>query len=730
MPKPRALCLLLALLSGSTLACGPDFPMTLLDQREGVLFGLPESSFEYEVSHLIDVAGLAFKPVENAWPALEPGRRPADTAGLDPAEQQRLPELYTLSFAEDVHAQGAGLPAAVLHYVGGAVAFAGSDLRTARSEFEAVLALDPVERGTRGPMAAYMLARIARAGGEDAAARDALREVRAQVQAGAPDPLGLAVASFGEQARLALDAGDYAEAVELYARQAALGSASGRASLLFVSRQLAPDAQARSELLQSEAGRGLLLAYLFTRGHELPPQLPEPGEPIAPYDPWSSSGGSERSAAVLSLLAELDVALPAQAPARDRLAAVAFNAGRYDDAARVLGDVDTARAHWLRAKLALRAGDDAAAAAAYARAIAEVGAGEVWSPVGSELDAYRPSSWPLDTRCRIQAEAGTLALSRGDFLQAMELFFKAAERHWPDAAYLAERVLSVDELQGFVDRVASKPADPAQGEDAWMLGLQEPARALRALLARRLLREGRGAVALSYFDEPTLREQAMAFVNARESFDDSSLDSLERARAGFAAAELARNQGMELLAYQLDPDYAEYAGMFDLKPAWRWDDERRKLVAIERTDIAVPSEHSMPEEATRVRASAATPLHRYHYRGTAANLAESAAALLPPRSQAYAAVMCEATRYVLDADPPRAQQLYLRYLREGPYVPWGARFGQECPAPDFDKVERERRAARIAEVKRLAKWSLPPALLLAALAGLLWRRRRRVTLAR
>jgi hypothetical protein len=727
MPKPRALCLLLTLLSGSTLACGPDFPMTLLDQREGVLFALPESSFEYEVSRLIDVSGLAFKPVENAWPALEPGRRPADTADLDPAQQQRLPRLYALSFAEDVHAEGAGLPAAVVHYIGGAVAFAGGDLRSARSEFEAVLKLEPSERGTRGPMAAYMLARIARAEGEDAGARSALTEVRAQVQAGAPDPLGLAVASLGEEARLALDAGKYAEAVELYARQAALGSASGRSSLLFVARQLAPDAQARSELLQTETGRGLLTAYLLARGHELPPQLPAAGEPVASYDPWSGSGGSERSAAVLAVLNELDAVLPAEAAARDRLAAVAFNAGRYEDSARVLGDVDSARAHWLRAKLALRAGDDAAAAAAYARAIAELGSGEVWSPEGTQMDEYRPSSWPLDTRCRIQAEAGTLALSRGDFLQAMELFFQAAERHWPDAAYLAERVLSVDELQAFVDRVTAEPAAVAQSEDTWLQGLREPKLALRALLGRRLLREGRGAAALAYFDEPVLHGQAAAFVTATELFHDPDVDPLERARAGFAAAELARRAGMELLGFQLDPDYAEYSGMFDLRPAWRWDHEDRRQVRVDRSDISVPEVLSTAEELTRVRASAATPLHRYHYRGTAANLAESAAVLLPPRSQAYAAVMCEATRYVLDADPARAQQLYRRYLREGPYVPWGARFGQECPAPDFDKVERELRAARIAEFKRVAKWSLPPALVLCVLAALLWRRRRRAT---
>ena len=76
-----------------------------------------------------------------------------------------------------------------------------------------------------------------------------------------------------------------------------------------------------------------------------------------------------------------------------------------------------------------------------------------------------------------------------------------------------------------------------------------------------------------------------------------------------------------------------------------------------------------------------------------------------------------------DAEPERAHQLYRRYLREGPYVPWGERFGQECPAPDFDKVERELRAARIAQLQRAAIWTVPPLLAL-GLAVLWWRRRR------
>jgi hypothetical protein len=115
-----------------------------------------------------------------------------------------------------------------------------------------------------------------------------------------------------------------------------------------------------------------------------------------------------------------------------------------------------------------------------------------------------------------------------------------------------------------------------------------------------------------------------------------------------------------------------------------------------------------PDEATRLTASVSQPLHRYHYRDTAADLAARAADQLPARSQAFAAVLCEGTRYVLNSAPEHAQQLYRRYLNEGAYVPWGASFGQSCPAPDFAKVAREQRAAQIATAKRIGLYSCCP----------------------
>jgi hypothetical protein len=53
------LCLSLSLPLGSALACGPDFPMRLLDNRGQSLAELPEGNFNFEINRLgKTIAGL------------------------------------------------------------------------------------------------------------------------------------------------------------------------------------------------------------------------------------------------------------------------------------------------------------------------------------------------------------------------------------------------------------------------------------------------------------------------------------------------------------------------------------------------------------------------------------------------------------------------------------------------------------------------------------------------
>ena len=148
-------------------------------------------------------------------------------------------------------------------------------------------------------------------------------------------------------------------------------------------------------------------------------------------------------------------------------------------------------------------------------------------------------------------------------------------------------------------------------------------------------------------------------------------------------------------------------------------------------------------ERQRFKASAPQPDFRYHYLFVGVDEALHAADLLPPRSQAFAAVLCHAASWMTDgvscpatASSLRASavaydsttanianplavdalwldqsyarinltcQLYQRYLKEGAVVPWATDFGHDCPEPDFANAVHFVQAQKIREARRHAQ---------------------------
>jgi hypothetical protein len=132
---------------------------------------------------------------------------------------------------------------------------------------------------------------------------------------------------------------------------------------------------------------------------------------------------------------------------------------------------------------------------------------------------------------------------------------------------------------------------------------------------------------------------------------------------------MARFHGMDLLGYEMAPDYATFGGNYSLESV---ELKVGPLVA--------------DEEVKRQQASAAQPDLRYHYRYIANDLASRAADHLPHTSQAFAAVLCAATGW----NPGQAEKsaFYTRYVKEGPYVDWAVFFGEQCPYPDFQNADK------------------------------------------
>lgn len=658
------LCLSLGLPLGSALACGPDFPMRLLDDRAESLAELPEGNFKFEINRLGHaIAGLknvttATNTPDNGYgetPSYTEQRDNAEQTGLSAEQQALVKQLRSLTDAHQVEVQGANLPVDLRLYLAGAVAFNAGDHQVAAEYFQKVLALPTDQRPLRSTWAAYSLGRAlyemsAEADAEPdllAQAQKAFEQTRQLSIDGFSDPLELGVASLGEEARVVRTAGDWNRAIELYATQNIHGSAVGYASLKQLMGELTalPDAELTA-LLKGKTVQQLVTASLLSRvGWSFGEQ--PPGEKKLIQLLQGSTRGS------------LDNA--------DRLAALNYQQGDYASAKAFVEHAgDGGLAWWVRAKLALREGDKTAATAAYAKAAQAFPQNESWGE--------RPTpDWDFEgiivqPKCRVEGESAILALQRGDYLQAFDQLYRSKGIYWLDAATVAERVLTVDELKHYVD--TQVPAVPPQTQAERDNYVPLPvAASLRDLLGRRLLREERYDEAPGYFDNVDLQNKAKAYAQLRQEADAAWWPTT-RAAALFNAGALAREWGMEILGYEMSPDYASlFGGNYSLETA-----ELKVGPLVSEGEVQ------------RQQASAAQPDVRFHYRFVATALASRAADNLPHTSQAFAAVLCAASGWNSSLEEQSA--FYQRYVKEGPYVTWAADFGHQCPSPDFQNASK------------------------------------------
>nr|WP_298165869.1 hypothetical protein [uncultured Pseudomonas sp.] len=694
---------------GSSQACGPDFPYRLLDDRSNALDELPEGNFAFEasrLSHSIQGLGQAGDGTLRAYwdndnqQYLE-ARTAVERQQLSAVQLALVEHLRSLTDAQQAETEGNALPAELREYTAGAVAFAQYEDEVAAGYFRRVLALPLAERPLRSTWAAYSLGRsLSRLAGsaaesdlsaEEVADRSRLLQAQASEafqlarnlsSQGFSDPLELGIASLGEEAYLAKLNNDWGTAIRLYASQLRHGSDTGYSSLRQLARELQQmPTEQLLPLLQLREVQQLLTAHLFSR--------------LDAFDPLPKT-----TADLIGLLQSPQIVRLENA---DRLAALSYQRGDYEIAQRFLDQTeDSGLAWWLRAKLALRAGDKAAAMTAYANAAKAFPAEEDWGFQRNENWRYES----VKPRCRVEGEMAILALERGEYLEAFDQLYRSGDIYWMDAATVAERVLSTDELIDYVERnVPAAATDPQRSE--W----ERPvATRLRELLGRRLLREQRYAQAVPYFASAELQKVARDYGEARLQAENAWSD-IDRAQGYYRAATLAREQGLELLGYELAPDNAWAGGNFG-------------------TDLLQPLQPSgllTASEASLQNASAPVPNRRFHYRWVAADLANRAADFLPPRSQAFAAALCNASGWVNYRDLASAQGYYRRYVQQGPYVDWAYNFGFNCQEPDFAGAEQRlwfEREQRLRNALRPYKYWLPLGVGTLLIAAIYWRRKR------
>jgi hypothetical protein len=571
-----------------------------------------------------------------------------------------------------------GLPGEIAEYLYGAISYHRGAFARARAVWEKLLERPAGERRHRSTWAAFMLGK-ANLRQDPAAAIRWFEKTRELAEAGFPDPLGLAAESFGWQARVELDRKRMDNALRLYFLQWKTGDPTALSSLRFTAAKALDNPKALEGVAGSDEARPIMTAYVISRWGQDEGGLLDP----APARKW------------LEATRKAD---PKNVFDADRLAWVSYRAGDFAAAEEWLKKApgDKPMTHWIQAKLLMRAGKLAEAERLFGH-----GSGRyLYLPQDPGPDhgawAAYEAGVPFALQPRVYGEWGAVQLAKGDYTGALYPLLTGG--YWTDAAYVAERVLTTDELRAYMEPgwpaalAAHRPDDYGDGWELVYAGLVTPdkerlAYKLRYLLGRRLVREERYKEALAYL--PTsLSLPVKTLASSVEQGRDVEQPAAERARALFRAACITRHQGLELLGTELEPDWFIYEGAYENEP-----------FAKARTSGAFQHLGPTPDERQRARHRTAVPMKRFHYRYRGADFAREAAALLPDGSPEKAGMLATAGNWLEGRDPASARPFYeallsccdetdlgrrARSIKAIPNVP------DACPAETRTRVEEDR----------------------------------------
>ncbi len=663
-------------------ACGPFLPNWLLGPEDLVLEG-PRVLFSEEIRKLAPASTLR---------AVESGDAPADqTAQADVADLERavgdpavVARYRTVREALRTHggspetlagvAVPPGLPGEFADYLEGAIAWHQGRFPEAAAAWERLLRRPAAERRQRSTWAAFMLGKVHLRENREQAARW-FQRTRELAGEGFADSLGLAASSLGWEARAERDRGRFDRAIDLYVQQLGTGDPTAVSSIRLTGRAaLTAGQDALVAIARDPEARAALTVFVIAR----------PGEEA----PWDESGNDLDAKA---WLAAVEAAGVRDIPEADRIAWAAYLAGDFDAAARWLerAPQEAPMAHWIKARLLLRAGKLAEAQALLARVAGEA------PPIQPDEDQFFWLGWEtgtvLATPTRAAGEEAAVRLARGELVPALDRFL--AGGYWLDSSYVAERVLTLDELRRAVD--GGWPADLAQRheheESEWLLygGYGPPDRAalayhLRYLLGRRLAREGRYQEAAPYLPAALL-PRLEALTSALALGQDAARSPQERSQSLFRAACLTRQSGMRLLGTEAEPDWTVVEGNYDLG-AYAGEKMREEGKLAPGAD-----------EKERERRHRAQPWKRFHYRYRAADLAWDAAQLLPDGGEEKAEILATGGNWIGKQDPAAADRFYKALVRCCGTTELGRAAAERrwlppadsCPAESANRVTRE-----------------------------------------
>lgn len=710
LARPSGVAVLVLAFVLSAFACGPWFPVDLLSREDKPFFAVPTARFDLELDRMRlrptrHPAVPTFDFQEGVLPleladldAALKARRVSDDQARDIRERysairqeldrhvrklrewngdRRQRELYPMLDAPPLPPAPVtpglslppDLPVEFLDYLEGAIAWhnpADEAKTAAREAWERLLKRPARERRWKSTWATFMLGRYWETR-EPSRAVACFRQVRFLASRGFPDSIGLGAASLGLEARVRLREKNYPAAMELYLEQLAAGDRSAVNSLRFTANAVFDDPAADlPELARNPVTQRLLTSYLISlddsQGFS---SSPVPEDMPAPH--W---------------LAALESANVTDVESAERLALLAYKANNMDLARRWIKRTKRSPfGDWLQAKLLLYEGKLDAAT----RLLAEVTRAMPLAPpdrTNAAVPWYEGvlSIDSLDACSPSQAAHGELAilqLARRDYLQALDCFLRAG--FWSDAAYVAERVLTLPELRAFVDQ--SWPSASPEETEAEQLAFGDASHSpvvvrkqIRYLLARRLARAGDYDSARQYYP-PEWVAQFDALTEALGQGESEALAPEARAEAWLAAAYITRTNGLELLGTEVSPDGRIYDGDFvHILPVPRGLEARFNI--------------SSSDELRRAEEHVPSPDVRWHYRYLAAALCWDAAALLPDNDDQTAFMLWQGGWWIRNLDPLTADAFYKSLVLRNPGTELGAEADRRRWFPTLDENRR------------------------------------------
>jgi len=645
-------------------ACGPSFPNSILLGQDGDIYSAPGGDFRAELTRLLPSRRVQARTDRHPCWSLEglmagtEERELAEALGPlgMPYEQQTalLAEHESLRSALAKMAAPTdswkrkpgdvpggdlrvpqGLPAEFEDYIRGAILYHRGEMEEARAEWQRLLSRPASERRFRSTWAAFMMGKtwIEKAPEK---ALEWFRRTRELAAEGFADSLSLATSSYGWEAFVALGKKEYIRAIHLYLEQFRANDGGGLTSLRTVARRILEEGGVALEAAAKDAeARCIVTAHMLCQmSFTLPSESPLKQK----VEAW---------------LAAVDAAGIKDVEGADRLAWLAYKAGRIDLARRWLARAPDGSpiASWIRAKLALRAGRIDEAARILSTLVHLFPEGQSWGSLPVDGDGVCGRRTPAE---RIQGEIAVLEMGRRNYREALDALLRAD--YWFDAAYVAERVLTAEELKDYVDSTWSEEASKEPRKNRFWISFpttdHQKRTEIRSLLGRRLARLQRFDDALPYLPA-SLHEHLALYVRSLEEGKDGSRQADARAESLWRAARIARHLGMELFGTELDPDWQSVGGSYELR-----------AFGDSRSGDDIPERFRADEdEKSRASAHKATPQKRFHYRYLAADLAMTAAMLLPQNSDRAARYLAVGGSWLAKRDPRAADAFYKTLVR-------------------------------------------------------------------